>query len=71
VPVDGFGRGDGSDESERAVRPAACRSAEHPDRRPWPVAAKKERIHLMKLSEALCDYIHVPQVRFRTLVEEG
>ena len=25
----------------------------------------------MKLSEALCDYIHVRQVRFRTLVEEG
>ena len=28
-------------------------------------------IHLMKLSEALCDYIHVRQVCFRTLVEEG
>jgi len=28
-------------------------------------------MHLMKLSEALRDYIHVRQVRFRTLVEEG
>ena len=28
-------------------------------------------IHLMKLSEALCDYIHVGQVCFPTLVEEG
>jgi hypothetical protein len=25
----------------------------------------------MKLSEALCDFIHVQQVRFRTLAEEG
>jgi hypothetical protein len=31
----------------------------------------EKRIHLMKLSEALCDYIHVRQIRFRTLVEEG
>ena len=27
--------------------------------------------YLMELSEAPCDYIHVRQVRFRTLVEEG
>ena len=33
--------------------------------------SKEKRIHLMKLSEALCDYVHVRQVRFRTLVEEG
>jgi hypothetical protein len=26
---------------------------------------------LLKFSEALCDYIHVRHVRFRTLVEEG
>ena len=25
----------------------------------------------MKLSKALCDYIHVRPTRFRTLVEEG
>jgi len=39
-----------------------------PSKAPSP---EEKRIQLMKLSEALCDYIHVPQVRFRTLVEEG
>jgi hypothetical protein len=40
-------------------------------RRSCVARSPEERIHLMKLSEALCDYIHVRQVRFRTLVEEG
>jgi len=35
-----------------------------------PVTEEK-RIHLMKLSEALGDYVRVQQVCFGTLVEEG
>jgi hypothetical protein len=43
-----------------------------PERSPSKAPSLEEkRIHLMKLSEALCDYIHGRQVRLRTLVEEG
>ena len=36
-----------------------------------PTVLEEKRIHLLKLSETLCDYIHVRQVRFRSLVEES
>ncbi len=32
---------------------------------------EEQRIRLLKLIEALCDYIHIRQIRFRTLVQEG